>query len=157
MARAIRARPQPSEGVAARGEPIPSLAPDLGDSASAIAGLLELLRLLEERGFLRWGSDLLRSEERIVSVLTEQVDPKELRALAKAPQVLGSALAGIDRATAAWLGERLPTALAEAQDAGSGPPMGAIELVRALEDPEVNRGARMVIGFLRGLGRGPGR
>lgn len=157
MARAIRARPAASEGVAPGAVPVASLAPDLGDSASAIAGLLELLRLLEERGFLRWGSDLLRSEERIVSVLTEQVDPKELRALARAARVLGPALAGIDPATAAWVGERLPTALAEAQEAGSAAPMGAIELVRVLEDPEINRGARMVIGFLRGLGRGPGR
>ena len=154
MARAIRNPPTPAPNdeapLAAR-----ALAPDLADATGAVRELLALLRGLEEKGYLRFANDLLGSEDRVVKVLTERIDPGELRRGIEGLRTLLAMLGEVDRELVGRFSPRLGPALAEARRAEGGPPVGFLEVVNALNDPEVNRGVRMGLGFLRGIGRTP--
>ena len=152
MARAIRAPPSNASG-REESAPAPDFAPELAEAAGAVREFLEILRGLEERGYLRFASDVLRSEDRVVRVLTERIDPTELRRTIQGLRTLFAALGDVDREVAERLSNRLAPALEEALKGEAAPPVGFLEVVNALNDPEVNRGVRMVLGFLRGIGR----
>ena len=154
MARAIRVPPAEASGVE-ESRPAPNLSSELAEATEAVRAFLELLRGLEERGYLRFANDFLRSEDRIVQVLTERIDPAELRRTVQGLRTLLSSFGEVDRDLVGQLSKRLSPALGEAMKAEEGPPVGFLEVVNALNDPEVNRGVRMVLGFLRGIGRSP--
>ena len=155
MARPIRSRPAPSSGSrpAALAE---TLGPELDASATSIRELLELARLLDERGVLRFSSDVLRSEDRLVGVLTDRLDPASIRRAVRNLEVLVRTFERLDPKTLAALTSGVPAALEEAHRAEGDRPMGLLEIATAVRDPEVNRGVRMVLGLLRGIGRSAG-
>ncbi len=130
-----------------------ALAPELAESAAAIRELLELVRLLDERGVLRFSSDLLREEDRVVAVLTDRLSAGDVRRAIRNLEVLVKTFRDLDPGTLGALARGMPAALSEAHRAERDRPMGIFEIVSTLRDPEVNRGVRMVLGFLRGIGR----
>ncbi len=152
MARPIRARPTVPSG-AGTTPGVDAIASDLGASAESIRELLALVRLLEERGVLRFSSDLLRSQDRVIEVLTDRIDPATLGRSLRNLEVLLHAFERLDPATLAALAGGVPAALEEARRAEADRPMGLLEIATTLRDPEVNRGVRMMLGFLRGIGR----
>jgi uncharacterized protein YjgD (DUF1641 family) len=115
--------------------------------------LLELIRLLDERGFLRFSTDLLRAEDRVLEVVTERFHPGEVRRAMRNLEVLARTFRDLDPAILANLARSVPGALKEAQKAQGDRTIGLFEVMSTLRDPEVNRGVRMVLGFLRGIGR----
>jgi uncharacterized protein YjgD (DUF1641 family) len=152
MARPIRARPSVSE------EEVPvteALSPELASTRESLRELLELIRLLDERGFLRFATDLLREEDRVVEAVSQRFRPEEVRRAVRNFEVLYRTFQDLDPETLGALARDVPTALAEAHRAEGDRPIGIFEVVNTLRDPEVNRGARMVLGFLRGIGRAP--
>jgi uncharacterized protein YjgD (DUF1641 family) len=151
MARPIRTRPAAADvSVDTVAE---TLAPDLEASAESIRDLLELIRLLDERGFLRFSADLLREEDRVVEVLSERFRPEDLRRAVANLEVLVRTFRDIDPTTLGAIARAVPAALVESHRAESDAPMGLFEMLSVLREPEVNRGVRMVLGFLRGVGR----
>jgi uncharacterized protein YjgD (DUF1641 family) len=150
MARPIRTRPVPDGGPDSLAA---ALGPELEESAASIRELLELIRLLDERGFLRFSTDLLREEDRVVEVLSKRVHPGDLRRAVANLEVLVRTFREIDPTALAGLAQAVPSALVEAHRAESDAPMGLFEMLSVLREPEVNRGVRMVLGFLRGVGR----
>lgn len=154
MARAIRARPSaPTVSPATTGA---LLDVELTESADALRQVLELLRLLDERGFLRFSVDLLREEDRVVEVVSTRFRPEDLRRAVANLEVLVRTFRDIDPGTLGALARGVPAALQESRRAEGDRPMGLFEIASALRDPEVNRGVRMVLGFLRGIGRAAG-
>jgi uncharacterized protein YjgD (DUF1641 family) len=153
MARPIRLRPDPSEEETAIAE---ALAPELAVSKESLRDLLELIRLLDERGFLRFAADALREEDRVVEVVSERFRPEELRRILRNLGVLYRTFQDLDPETLGTLARGVPAALEEAHRAESDRQVGILDVVSALREPEVNRGVRMVLGFLRGIGRGSG-
>ena len=133
------------------------LAPEIASASEALRDLLELLRLLEDRGILRFGADLLREEDRVLDVVTTRIPAGDLRRAARNLEVLVKTFRDLDPITLAALARGVPRALDESHRAERSQPMGFLEIARALRDPDVNRGVRMVLGFLRGIGaRSPG-
>jgi uncharacterized protein YjgD (DUF1641 family) len=151
MSRPIRAGPRSTATLAEA--PSAALAPDLGASVASLRELLELLRLLDERGFLRFSADLLREEDRVVELVTERFRPGEIRRALRNLDVMVRTFRDLDPATLRTLAESLRGALREAQRAQADRAIGLFEILSTLRDPEVNRGVRMVLGFLRGIGR----
>ena len=149
MARAIRT---PATRDAASPVPPASLDAELAQSAEALRSLLEVIRGLDERGVLRFSADLLREEDRVVQVLTERMEPGELRRTLRNVTVLVEAFRDVDPATLRALSAGVPKALDRARAAQDEKPVGWFEVAGALRDPDVNRGVRMVLGFLRGIG-----
>jgi uncharacterized protein YjgD (DUF1641 family) len=150
MARPIRARPEAPTGpeiVATR-----TLATDLAATDESVRELLELVRLLDERGLLRFASDLLREEDRVVAVLSDRVPPDGVRRAMRNLEVLVKTFRDIDPKTLDALARGVPGALEAARRAQGDEPLGILAILRVLRDPEVNRGVRMVLGFLRGIG-----
>lgn len=155
MARPIRTHPTPGSGTRTEiATPPPSI--ERVAPVDAVRDFLEVLQALEERGYLRFASDLVRSEDQVVQVLTERVDPARLRKATHGLSTALSVLGELDRSAVEDLAPRLAPALEEAVRAESGPALGPLELLQALNEPDVNRGLRMLLGFLRGFGRGPG-
>lgn len=154
MARAIRNTPEAPPGPAPD-EATGPLGVELGGSADALRAFLELLRGLEEGGYLRFATDLLRSEDRVVKVLTERVDPEEVRRTVQGLRTLHATIGSLDPGLVARVSERLTPGLEEAFRAERGPAVSFLDVVSALNDPEVNRGIRLLLGFLRGVGRAP--
>jgi|GEM_PF-3097165 len=152
MARPIRVRPTRSSEEEAVTE---TLAPELAASSESLRALLELLQLLDERGILRFTTDLLREEERVLEVVSERFRPEDLRRAVRNLEVLLRTFRDLDPGTLGALAHDVPAALEEAHRAERDRPIGIFEIVSTLRDPEVNRGVRMVLGFLRGIGRGP--
>ena len=153
MSRPIRARAGATAEKKPSG-PRPPLPTDLPNSEEALRDFLDLLRALEEGGYLRFANDLLRSEDRVVRVIAERLDPALVRQAIRGLRIFAT-LGEIDRDLADRFSRRLSPALAEALRAEETPPVGVMEILKALNDPEVNRGVRMLLGFLRGLGRTP--
>jgi uncharacterized protein YjgD (DUF1641 family) len=151
MARAIRQRP-PAR-TEERGTPTELLANDLEGSVESLRSFLELLRLLDERGLLRFSTGLLKEEEHVISVLTERLEPGEVRATLRNVEVLVRAFRDVDPETLRGLASGVPRALEEAHRAQEDRPVGWLEVMSTLRDPDVNRGVRMVLGFLRGIGQ----
>lgn len=149
MARPIRTRPEPD----AAGAWPEELAPELAESAASLREFLELLRLLDERGVLRFASDLLREEDRVLDVVTERVPPDDFRRAVRNLEVVVRTFRDLDPATLSALAGSVPGAVREARRAEADPAMGVLAIVRTLRDPDVNRGVRMLLGFLRGIGR----
>jgi uncharacterized protein YjgD (DUF1641 family) len=154
MARPIRARPRPTAPPA--GSPSEALAPDLEASVGSLRELLELIRLLDERGFLRFSTDLLREEDRVVEVITDRFHPGDVRRAMKNLEVLVRTFQNLDPTTLSAIAQSVPSAFQEAQKAQGDRTIGLFEIMTTLRDPEVNRGVRMVLGFLRGIGRESG-
>lgn len=152
MARAIRHRPSP-EALATNASA--GRTPRDG-SAESLASLAEVVRLLDERGFLRFAADLLREEDRVVEVLVDRVPAKSVRAAWRAAAVLVATMRAVEPATAERIARSLPLGLEEAARSADGPMVGLFDVLHALNDPDVNRGVRMLLGGLRGLGRGAG-
>lgn len=152
MARPIRTRPI-AHVEATPTAPPTRLSRELEDSAGSLAALLDLVRLLDERGVLRLGSDLLRQQDRVVEVFTERLDPTEVRALLRAARSLADVVRKVDARTLESLAGRIPAALREGERSLKDAPVGPFDVIAALGDPDVNRGVRMLLGFLRGLGR----
>jgi uncharacterized protein YjgD (DUF1641 family) len=151
MARPIRNRPPPEE--ASSDAVTDLLAPDLEASAESLRQLLELVRLLDERGLLRFSTDLLREEDRVIEVLSERFRPEDLRRAVANLEVVVRTFRDIDPRTLGEIARAVPAALVEAHRAESDAPMGLFEMLSVLREPDVNRGVRMVLGFLRGVGR----
>jgi uncharacterized protein YjgD (DUF1641 family) len=147
VARPIRHRPEPAPAA-----PTELIGAELVESREALRGFLELLRLLDERGWLRFSTDLLKEEEHVLSVLTERVGPGEVRRTLRNVEVLVEAFRDVDPATLKALAAGVPRALDQAHRAQADRPVGWLEVASALRDPDVNRGVRMVLGFLRGIG-----
>jgi len=155
VARPIRTRPVAEESsVESLTE---ALAPDLGASVESIRQLLDLVRLLDERGLLRFSTDLLREEDRVIEVLAERFRPEDLRRAVGNLEVLVRTFRDVDPGTLGAIARAVPAALEEAHRAESDPVMGLFEMVSVLRDPEINRGVRMVLGFLRGVGHSASR
>ncbi len=149
MARPIRSPPEPAppEG------PLEELRPDLVESVESLRALLELVRRLDERGVLRFSAGLLGEEDRVVEVLTERLPAADVRKAVRNLELLVRAFRDLDPTTLAPLAGAVPGALDAARAAQEDRPLGWLDVVSALRDPEVNRGLRMVLGFLRGMGR----
>lgn len=150
MARAIRHRP--TAEVTAVAVPATTATPDA--SADPLASLAEVVRLLDERGFLRFAEDLLREEERVVEVLVDRVPPQDVRAAWKAITVLIATLRKVEPATVERLSGSVAESIEEAERSARTPMVGFFDILATLNDPDVNRGVRMLLGALRGLGRG---
>lgn len=141
------------------GRPVPVtevLSPEIDAASAALRELLELIRLLDDRGFLRFATDLLRSEDRVVEVLAERVPAEELRRAAHNLWVVLRTFREVDPLTLGALARGIPTAFDEARKAETEGPIGLLDVLSSLRDPEVNRGVRMLLGFLRGFGRTAG-
>lgn len=151
MARPIRVRPTPTEP--STWEEV--LEPEITTSAESVRELLELVRLLDERGLLRFANDVLREEDRVVEVVTRRIEADDLRKAIRNLEVLVRTFRALDPATLGALAQGVPAALDESHRAERDRPVGILEIISLLRDPEVNRGVRMVLGFLRGIGRGP--
>jgi uncharacterized protein YjgD (DUF1641 family) len=155
MGRPIRVRPSSSGTLASSARA--ALDVDLENSADALRQLLELVRMLDERGFLRFSADLLREEDRVVEVVSTRFRPEDLRRSVANLEVLVRTFRDIDPETLGALAKGVPAALKESRRSESDRPMGLFEIASALRDPDVNRGVRMVLGFLRGIGTTAGK
>jgi uncharacterized protein YjgD (DUF1641 family) len=152
MAKPIRALPSPTEdeGTASLSE---ALASELNSAGGSLRELLELVRLLDERGWLRFASDLLRAEDRVVAVVTDRVDPADIKRVAQNLELMYRTLRSVDPKLFAEFMNGVPGGVKEARRARSDSTLGFLEIVGALRDPEVNLGVRMMLGFLRGIGQ----
>ncbi len=151
MARPIRARPAPSG--ASLGTLNDALGPELGASVEPLRELLSLVRLLGERGILRFSADLLREEDRVIEVVSERFRPEELRRAVANLEVVVRAFRDLDPDALGRFARGVPPGLLEAQRSEASAPLGVFEMLSVLQEPDVNRGVRMVLGFLRGVGR----
>jgi uncharacterized protein YjgD (DUF1641 family) len=149
MAKAIAQRPStgPAESTLA------DLAGELEASRESIREMLELIRLLDERGLLRFSTDLLREEDRVLEVVASRFPPAEVRRAVRNLEVLVQTLRDVDPSTLQALARGIPAGLDEARRAEPDRTIGILAILSALKDPEVNRGVRMILGFLKGVGR----
>ncbi len=120
---------------------------------------LALVRALDERGLLRFATDVVTEEERVVAVVTDRLPPDAVRSALENARAVLAGLRDLDPETLTLLSAAIPRGLREAREAEHGRPIGWLELATTLRDPDVNRGLRMLLGFLRGVGRAsrPGR
>ncbi len=123
-------------------------------SSAAIVATLALVRTLDEHGLLRLANDLVAEEDRVLRVLTDHVPAAEVRRAVENVKVVVAAFRDLDPETLALLSAAIPRGLREARRAEHDRPVGWWDLAAQLRDPEVNRGLRMMLGFLRGVGRG---
>ncbi len=151
MARPIRNRPNARRVPAELSRD--DLVREIERSGTALVAALALVRALDEHGLLRLATDVVTEEDRVLAVLTERVPADTVRRAGENLRALLSGLRDLDPDTVAVLAAALPRGLREARKAERDRAIGWLELATTLRDPDVNRGLRMLLGFLRGVGR----
>jgi len=127
---------------------------ELEATEESLRHFLELIRLLDERGVLRLLSDLLEDNEELVRVSVDWLSrPENVRAIQNL-RALARAVQEIDPAKL----ETVATSMARAVDRAADVPVegerrGAFAVLRQLGEPDVNRGFRVFLEFLRSLGQ----
>lgn len=124
-----------------------------GSTDESLRHFLELLRALDENGVLRLVHDLVDDNQEVIRVGVDWLhSPENVRGIQNL-RVLFQTLQQIDSREL----EAVAGAMARAVDRAATAPddgerRGAFAVLRQLGDPEVNRGLRVFLEFLRALG-----
>ncbi|CAG7643746.1 hypothetical protein PAESOLCIP111_04544 [Paenibacillus solanacearum] len=136
-------------------ESLDQLASELADHDAALKKTLELVRELHDSGILEAAHAMLKAKTDIAKIAVEQATRKPVTNMIH--HVMGAA--GVMAEIEPELTKKLLTSVAagmeEAKDHLSSPPkVGLLDLLKAMNDPDVNRAVGFGIRFLKGMGKG---
>ncbi|MDY0396207.1 DUF1641 domain-containing protein [Virgibacillus halophilus] len=125
----------------------------VADNKEAILEGIELLASLHEKGFLEMGSALVRHKEDALANVMEIFDKPKYSAILGNLSKLLLLLGEVKVDEMAYLLNKLNSGMQEAAAADESVKTGYLDLVRAVNNPDINRSLTMLLAFLKGMGR----
>ncbi|MED4877638.1 DUF1641 domain-containing protein [Anoxybacillus geothermalis] len=138
-----------------RAEALAKLKAAVGDSEEAVRELLDVIEQLHESGLLEAASALLKSREKVAKIVVGQLNQKPVTTMINHAFALAGLASSLDPEKTAKLLEHIAEGAMEAyeQTAVETKKIGLFDLLKALNDPDVNRAIRFFLSVLKAIGQ----
>jgi uncharacterized protein YjgD (DUF1641 family) len=132
-----------------------NLTNELADKDEALLKIIQLVGDLNESGILEAATSLFAAKDKVAGILLGQVSRKPITNLINNLMEASSLLTELNPESTNKVVGSLKTGLEKAQeDVQTNKKVGVFELMKALNDPDINRALRFGMGFLKGMGQG---
>lgn len=136
-------------------EKIEALQRTIAEQEQALQQLAEITGSLHEAGLLDAVEAAIKAKDDLAGIAVTQLSREPIMNLIKHVMNTSEALSSIDAETSTKLVENLKSGLHEAElGTDDGKSVGIFDLIRALNDSDINRSVKFALNFLKGLGKG---
>lgn len=125
----------------------------VAENKEAVLEGIELLASLHEKGFLEMGSAMVRHKEDALENVMKIIDKPKYAAILSNLSKLLLLLGDLKVDEMAYLLDKLNNGMQEAAATDESVKTGYLDLVRAVNNPDINRSLTMLLAFLKGLGK----
>lgn len=130
----------------------------LAEQEEAVQKIVTITGELNDSGILDAVTAMLRAKEQIAKIAVDQVSREPITNLINHVMNASAAFSSVDPAVTTKLVESVKRGLDEAElYRGNGQTVTIFQLMSALNDPDINRGLKFGLDFLKGLGKELGR
>lgn len=138
-----------------RAEALAKLKAAVGDSEEAVRELLAFIEQLHESGLLEAANALLKAREDVAKIVVGQLNQKPVTTMINHAFAIAGLVASLDLEKTAKLLEHIAAGAMEAyeQTAVETKKIGLFDLLKALNDPDVNRAIRFFLSALKAIGQ----
>lgn len=135
-------------------EKIAELQSTVAKQQEALNKLVEITGELDDAGILDAVKASVQAKDDLTQIAVKQLSREPILNLLKHVLNTSEALSSIDAEKSKKLIEGFKSGLSEAELAdGNGLEVGLFDLLRALNDPDINRAVKFGLNFLKGLGK----
>jgi len=128
---------------------------DIAGNKDSLQETLLLLKELHESGLLEALTDLLKAKEKVAKIAVDQATREPVTNLINNAMAAGGALTNLDPKTTEKLMAGVASGIQKAeQGLQEDSKVKMFDLVRALNDPDINRAIGFGMNLLRGVGEG---
>ncbi|ADU92960.1 DUF1641 domain-containing protein [Geobacillus sp. Y412MC52] len=138
-----------------RTEALAKLKAAVGDSEEAVRELLEFIEQLHESGLLEAANALLKAREDVAKIVVGQLNQKPVTTMINHAFAIAGLAASLDPEKTAKLLEHIAAGALEAyeQNSAETKKIGLFDLLKALNDPDINRAIRFFLSALKAIGQ----
>jgi uncharacterized protein YjgD (DUF1641 family) len=127
----------------------------LADNDEALNQILKIVGELNDMGVLEAANSMLQAKEQIAKIALGQVTREPVTNMINNLMGAASALASLNPDTTTKLVNSLTTGLDEGnKHLESDKKVGLFDLLKVLQDPDINRAVGFGLSFLKGMGKG---
>ncbi|MDS9471451.1 DUF1641 domain-containing protein [Sporosarcina pasteurii] len=127
----------------------------LTEQDEAINKILEITGEINDAGILDAVQAMVKAKDQIAGIAVNQVSREPVTNLIKHVMNASAGLSAIDPEVSAKLLKSLQSGLDEAElYNGNNDSISAFDVIRSLNDPDVNRAVKFGLNFLKGMGKG---
>lgn len=149
----IRKRERTEEEI--QQEKLEALQKLLAEQEDTVQKIVEITGELNDIGALDALQAALLAKEKITGIAVGQISREPVTNMLNNLMAVAGVLTAIDPATVQQLSKSVQSGLHEAELAsGSDQKTGVIQLMKALNDPDINRAVTFGMNFLKGMGKG---
>ncbi|MFC5404160.1 DUF1641 domain-containing protein [Cohnella soli] len=131
------------------------LSADLADNEAALHKTLELVRELHDSGILEAAHAMLKAKADITNIVVEQANRKPVTNMINNVMGAAGALSEIDPELTKQLLSSVASGMEEAKNYLESPKkVGLLDLMKVMNDPDINRAIGFGLRFLKGMGKG---
>lgn len=126
----------------------------LTDNEEALNSIFHMIGELNDMGALEAASSILQAKEQVAGIALHQMSREPVTNVINHFLNAAGALANTDPDMMKKLAGSLTAGMAEANEhLHSSKPVGMIDLLKVLKDPDINRAIRFGLHFLKGMGK----
>ncbi|OCA87216.1 DUF1641 domain-containing protein [Pseudobacillus wudalianchiensis] len=126
----------------------------LAEHEEALNSILTIVGELNDMGALEAANSMLQAKEKVASIAIHQASREPITNLINHFLSATDALANMDPNMMKKLTGSITAGVEEANEhLHSGKPLGMIDLLKVLKDPDINRAVRFGVHFLKGMGK----
>ncbi|AOV07511.1 DUF1641 domain-containing protein [Sporosarcina ureilytica] len=127
----------------------------LTEQDEAINKILEITGELNNGGILDAVQAMVKAKDQIAGIAVDQVSREPVTNLIKHVMNASAGLSAIDPEISAKLVDSVKSGLHEAElYNGNNESIGVLDVLKSLNDPDVNRAVKFGLNFLKGMGKG---
>jgi uncharacterized protein YjgD (DUF1641 family) len=138
-----------------REKTIEELKASLTEKEKAVHELLSIVKELHESGLLEAANAMLKAREDIAKIVIGQANRKPVTTMINHVIGIAQLLANLDPQLTSKLLESTASGVAEAykQTKENGKKIGIFDLLKAVNDPDINRAIRFILSSLKEIGK----
>lgn len=126
----------------------------LAENENALNSIMNIVGELNDMGALEAANSLLQAKERVASIAIHQVSREPVTNLINHLLSVADTLASTDPDMIKKLTGSITAGMEEANEhLHSSKPIGVMDLLKVLKDPDINRAIRFGMHFLKGMGK----
>lgn len=127
----------------------------IAEQEESLQKIMEITGELHKIGALDALQAMLHSKEKITGIALDQVSREPVTNMLNNLMAGAGILTALDPATVQQLSKSVQKGLSEAEQANEeGQKTGVLQLMKAINDPDINRALTFGMNFLKGMGRG---
>jgi len=138
-----------------KAQSLESLLSEVADNKDSLVDTLQLLQELHDSGILEAAVSLVKTKEKVAKIAVGQMTREPVTNLINNAMAAGGALTTIDPEMTKKLMDSVVNGLEKAgQGLHTNSKVGILDLLKVLNDPDINRALGFGINLLKGIGEG---